>query len=70
MATRSRTRGLLHTGAVAEVLQGAHCVLETEESADLAPGVLAAKLLQSTGAHKPNAYDFGGGEVLRHDYYA
>ena len=32
--------------------------------------VVAAKLLQSTGAHKPNAYDFGGGVVLRQEYYA
>ena len=70
VSTRSRTRGLLHTGAVAEVLQGAHCAFEVEEQADLAPAIIAAKLLHSAGAHKPNAYDFGGGLIVRQEYYA
>ena len=51
-------------------LQGAHCLFEVEEESELAPPVVAAKLLKSTGAHKPNAYDFGGGVVVRQEYYA
>ena len=71
VSTRSRTRGLLHTGAVAEVLQGAHCVFEVEDAkGELQPATVAAKLLQSTGAHKPNQYDFGGGLVEQCEYYA
>ena len=70
VSTRARTRALVHTGAVAEVLHGAHCAMEVEEPrADLEAGGLAKRLLAATGAHKPNAYDFGGGQVVRYDYY-
>ena len=71
VGTRTRTRALLHTGALAEVLHGAHCVLEVEDAqTELTPTRLASKLLAATGAHKPNAYDFGGGLVVEYDYYA
>ena len=69
--TKVRTRGLLHTGAVAEVLQGAHCAFEVEDPRnELDAALLAKKLLAATGAHKPNAYDFGGGLVVHQEYYA
>ena len=42
---------------------------EIEEVGELTAAIVAQKLLKCTGAHKPNAYSFGGGEVLRYDYY-
>ena len=66
---RAATRGLLERGAIAEVLQQTHCSFEVASAAELTAEALAAKLLQSGGAHKPNAYDFGGGLVLEKEWY-
>ena len=56
-------------GAVAEVLQGAHLSLEVQGADDLAAESIASRLQHSGGAHKPNAYDFGGGRVVALEYY-
>ena len=64
-----KTRGLLHMGAIAEVLQQSHVSFEVQGPEDLSAEVVANKLQQCGGAHKPNAYDFGGGEVLQLEYY-
>lgn len=64
-----KTRGLLHMGAIAEVLQQSHVSFEVQGPDDLSAEIVANKLQQCGGAHKPNAYDFGGGEVLQLEYY-
>jgi hypothetical protein len=70
VSTRERTRGLLDMGAIAEVVQQTHCSIEAEDAAvHLSAEVIAEKLLQSGGAHKPNAFDFGGGLVLEKEWY-
>lgn len=66
---RKRTRGLLEMGAIEEVLQQTHCRIEAEDVAQLSAEKIAVKLLQSGGAHKPNAYDFGAGLVLEKEWY-
>ena len=57
------------TTLFAEVLQQTHCSIEAESLEQLSAAVLADKLLQSGGAHKPNAFDFGGGLVLEKEWY-
>ena len=66
---RVRTRGLLHMGAIAAVLQQAHVSFEVEDVSELAPSRVIRKLLQCGGAHKPNGWDFGDGTLLSHDWY-
>ncbi|EOD18525.1 hypothetical protein EMIHUDRAFT_243785 [Emiliania huxleyi CCMP1516] len=63
---RTRTRALLHTGAVGAVLQEAHLHCEVESAEELSDAAVAARLAQIGGAHRPNGYDFGdGGGAVR-----
>jgi len=57
-----KTRGLLHMGAIAAVLQQAHISFEVENVDELSHQRVAEKLLQCGGAHKPNSWEFGDGE--------
>ncbi|KOO34508.1 formin-like protein 20-like protein, partial [Chrysochromulina tobinii] len=66
---RAATRGMLERGAIAEVLQQTHISFEVEGVDELTAQTIAAKLLHSGGAHKPNAFDFGGGQVLEEEWY-
>jgi hypothetical protein len=66
---REKTRGLLDKCAIAEVLQRSHVSFEADDAAALAPAAVAEKLLACGGAHKPNSYDFGGGLVVRKEWY-
>lgn len=66
---RAATRGLLERGAIAEVVQQTHCSFEVEGIEELTADAIAAKLLASGGAHKPNGFDFGGGQVLEREWY-
>ena len=67
---RVKARGMLHMGAIAEVMQQSHVSFEVENADELEQGDIAAKLLQCGGAHKPNAWDFGGKEgMLQYDWY-
>ena len=70
VTTRTRTCGLLHMGAIQEVMQQAHISLEAESANELSQAVIIQKLLQCGGAHKPNAWDFGqGGELIERERY-
>ena len=63
---RTRTRALLHTGAIGAVLQEAHLHCEVESVEELSDAAVAARLAQIGGAHRPNGYDFGdGGGAVR-----
>ena len=65
-----KARGLLHMGAIQEVMQQAHISLEAESANELSQAVIIQKLLQCGGAHKPNAWDFGqGGELIEREWY-
>ena len=55
-----KAKGLLHMGAIAEVMQQAHVSFEVDSSDELHRDVVIAKLLACGGAHKPNGWDFGG----------
>ena len=62
---RTKARGLLHMGAIAAVIQGAHVSFEVEEPAELSEEAVVGRLLQIGGAHKPNGWDFGDGAGLK-----
>lgn len=66
-----KSRGLLHMGAIAAVLQQAHLSFVVEQQDELSAHRVVAKLLQSGGAHKPNSWEGFGGAVptLKHDWY-
>ena len=52
-------------GAIAEVLQQTHVAFEVESPRELSAEAIAARLLAAGGTHRPNAFDFGGGQLLR-----
>jgi len=63
---KQKARGLLDMGAIAEVLQQTHVSFKVESASELSERSVVEKLLLSGGAHRPNAWDFGDGRVLRH----
>ena len=54
---------------VNKLVQQTHLDLEIASSDELVPEPIAARLLASGGAHKPNAFDFGGGRLLEKEWY-
>ena len=60
---KQKATGLLHMGAIAEVLSDAHVSFEVEGGGELSEGVVVGKLLGACGAHRPNGFDFGAGVV-------
>ena len=60
---KQKATGLLHMGAIAEVLSEAHVSFEVEGGGELSEGVVVGKLLGACGAHRPNGFDFGAGVV-------
>jgi len=64
-----KARGLLHMGAIQEVMQQAHVSIEAESVDELTQDIIIAKLLQCGGAHKPNAWDFGAGVLVESEWY-
>jgi hypothetical protein len=58
-----------HKGAMKGALDGAHMDLLCESLDDFEEQGLMTKLQASTGAHKPNGYEFDEGVFLESDYY-
>jgi hypothetical protein len=59
-----------HKGAVKEAMTGAHMDVMVEDVAeDLNEQALIDRLQASTGAHKPNGYEFEDGKVIDADFY-
>jgi len=58
-----------HKGAAKQSLDGCHMDLLCEAKEDFDEQALMTKLQASTGAHKPNGYEFEEGVFLESDYY-
>jgi len=58
-----------HKGAAKQAMDGAHMDILCETFDDFEEQALMTKLQASTGAHKPNGYEFNEGEFLESDYY-
>jgi len=58
-----------HKGAAKGAMDGAHMDILAETKEDFDEQALMTKLQASTGAHKPNGYEFNEGEFLESDYY-
>jgi len=58
-----------HKGAAKGAMDGAHMDILAETLDDFEEQALMTKLQASTGAHKPNGYEFEEGVFLESDYY-
>jgi len=58
-----------HKGAAKAAMDGAHMDILCESLDDFEEQGLMTKLQASTGAHKPNGYEFEEGVFLESDYY-
>lgn len=58
-----------HKGDVKAALTGCHVDLMIEKPEELEEQELMTKLQASTGAHKPNGYEFDAGVFMESDYY-
>ena len=60
---KQKATGLLHMGAIAEVLSEAHVSFEVEGGGELSEGVVVGKLLGACGAHRAQRLRFRAGVV-------
>lgn len=64
-----KSRMAVHKGLMKDSFHGAHVdILVEDPDEDLQPDRLVSQLQSSTGAHKPNGYEFNIGEITPCDY--